>query len=335
MLESTTYPGTTNEVLRPILELTGLKSGTDIFLAFSPEREDPGNRDFETSTIPKIVAGDEPKAQMLVTAFYRKVVNQVVPVSFDCNGGGGKADGEHFSGSQYRMVNELKLIYDAALAFRAAHSAHVTTGAGEAAWRAARGLPAGAPLAIGYLGVWDTVGALGVPGHMALARRLNRGLGFHDTRLSGLVGAARHAVAIDERRRTFPPTLWDNLDAMNGGAEGAYAQRWFPGDHGSVGGGGAVSALSDEALVWVAEGAGTQGLALDPAAVAAWRAGCDCLGPLASPKPLLRRLLLLYSADRAGPSRLAELAEPALRRWRGDPGYRPRPLRRLAGLIQV
>ena len=79
----------------------------------------------------------------------------------------------------------------------------------------------------------------------------------------------------------------------------------------------------------------TQGLALDPAAVAAWRAGCDCLGPLASPKPLLRRLLLLDSADRAGPSRLAELAEPALRRWRGDPGYRPRPLRRLAGLIQV
>ena len=131
----------------------------------------------------------------------------------------------------------------------------MTTGAGEAAWRAARGLPAGAPLAIGYLGVWDTVGALGVPGHLALARRLNRGLGFHDTALSGLVGAARHAVAIDERRRTFPPTLWDNLDAMNGGAEGAYAQRWFPGDHGSVGGGGAVSALSDEALVWVAEGA--------------------------------------------------------------------------------
>ena len=153
-----------------------------------------------------------------------------------------------------------------------------------------------------FVGVWDTVGALGVPGHLALARRLNRGLGFHDTRLSGLVRAARHAVAIDERRRTFPPTLWDNLDAMNGvmgaGAEGPYAQRWFPGDHGSVGGGGAVTALSDEALVWVAEGAAAAGLALDPAAVAAWRAGRDCLGPLGSPKPLLRRLLMLDSADR-------------------------------------
>jgi uncharacterized protein (DUF2235 family) len=221
----------------------------------------------------------------------------------------------------------------AALAFRAAHSAQVTTGAGEAAWRAARGLPAGRPLRIGFLGVWDTVGALGVPGHLALARRLNRGLGFHDTRLSGLVGAARHAVAIDERRRTFPPTLWENLDAMNGGAEGAYAQRWFPGDHGSVGGGGAVSALSDEALVWVAEGAAAAGLALDPGAVAAWRAGRDCMGPLASPKPLLRRLLTLDSADRAGPSRVADLAEAAVRRWRGDPGYRPRALRRVAGLI--
>ncbi|HET9069465.1 MAG TPA: DUF2235 domain-containing protein [Amaricoccus sp.] len=221
----------------------------------------------------------------------------------------------------------------AALAFRAAHAAHVTTGAGEAAWRAARGLPAGRRLAIGYLGVWDTVGALGLPGHLALARRLNRGLGFHDTTLSGLVGAARHAVAIDERRRTFPPTLWDNLEAMNCGVEGAYAQRWFPGDHGAVGGGGVVTALSDDALVWVAEGAMARGLGLDPLAVARWRAGCDCLGPLVSPKPLWRRLLALDSADRAGPGRLGDLAEAAVRRWRGDPGYRPRPLARLAGQI--
>ena len=221
----------------------------------------------------------------------------------------------------------------AALAFRAAHAAHVTTGTAEAAWRAAQGLPAGTPLALGYLGVWDTVGALGVPGHLALARRLNRGVRFHDTSLSGLVRAARHAVSIDERRRTFPPTLWDNLDAMNGGEEGPYAQRWFPGDHGAVGGGGAVTALSDAALLWVAEGAAARGLSLDPAVVAAWREGCDCMGPLTAPKPLLRRILTLDSADRAGPSHLGELADAALTRWRRDPGYRPRPLRRVGPLI--
>jgi uncharacterized protein (DUF2235 family) len=220
-----------------------------------------------------------------------------------------------------------------ALAFRAAHAAPVTTGATEAAWRAARGLPAGVPLRLAYLGVWDTVGALGVPGYLGAAAWLNRGLRFHDTALSWTVAAARHAVAIDERRRTFPPTLWENLRALNGGDDGPFAQRWFPGDHGSVGGGAPVTALSDEALVWVAEGAEASGLALDPDAVADWRAGRDALGPLASAKSLLRRLLTLDSADRAGPTRLGELADAAVRRWRGDPGYRPAPLRGLAELL--
>src|SRR5579862_4530722 len=58
ILESTTYPGTTREVLRPILEKSGLKSGKDFFLAFSPEREDPGNRSFGTAQIPKVVGGE-------------------------------------------------------------------------------------------------------------------------------------------------------------------------------------------------------------------------------------------------------------------------------------
>jgi uncharacterized protein (DUF2235 family) len=225
---------------------------------------------------------------------------------------------------------------EAALAFRARHAAHVTTGAVEADWRAARGLRAGQPFRIGYVGVWDTVGALGVPAHLWLAPRLNRGLGFHDAALSAMVGAARHAVAIDERRRSFPPALWDNLEALNAAAPGAYAQRWFPGDHGSVGGGGRVAALSNDALLWVAEGAAAAGLALDPAAVGAWAAGRDWRGPLAARRPgLLRRLLSLDRADRDGPARLGDLAEAAVRRWRGDPGYRPAALARVAAALEA
>jgi uncharacterized protein (DUF2235 family) len=219
----------------------------------------------------------------------------------------------------------------AALAFRARHAAHVATSAAEAAWRAARGRPEGVPLRIAYLGVWDTVGALGVPRHLWLARLANRGLGFHDTTLSAGVGAARHAVAIDERRRTFPPTLWDNLTALTAGAEAApYRQLWFPGDHGGVGGGGPVTALSDDALVWVADGAEAAGLALDRAAMARWRQGRDCLGPLGARRPsLVGRLLALDRAERKGPARVADVAKAALRRWRADPGYRPKPLARL------
>src|SRR6185369_2282105 len=80
-LESTTYPGTTSEIVRPILESTGLKSGRDFFLAFSPEREDPGNAQFQTSTIPKIVGGDGPIARDLATAFYAAIVDRVVTVA--------------------------------------------------------------------------------------------------------------------------------------------------------------------------------------------------------------------------------------------------------------
>src|SRR5690606_15229771 len=70
VLESTTYPGTTEEVVKPILEKGGLRSGRDFFLAFSPEREDPGNANFVTTTIPKVVAGEGPAASALAEAFY-------------------------------------------------------------------------------------------------------------------------------------------------------------------------------------------------------------------------------------------------------------------------
>ena len=70
VLESTTYPGTTREVMRPILERSGLRSGRDFFLAYSPEREDPGNAQFATGDMPKVVGADGPGALLLVQALY-------------------------------------------------------------------------------------------------------------------------------------------------------------------------------------------------------------------------------------------------------------------------
>lgn len=224
----------------------------------------------------------------------------------------------------------------AARSFRARFAEQVTTSTREASWRRDAGHGAGVPLGVAYLGIWDTVGALGVPGHFAFAAPLNRGLGFHDTALSRLVRSARHAVAIDERRRTFPPTLWNNLDALNREAgKVLYAQRWFPGDHGAVGGGGPVTDLSDDALLWIAEGAMTAGLAIDPDALAEWRKARNPLGPLSarSARSPLSRLLALDARDRKGPRRLAELAEAAVRRWHADPAYRPRALDCLAGAL--
>jgi UDP-N-acetyl-D-mannosaminuronate dehydrogenase len=80
-LESTTYPGTTDEVLRPILERGGLKAGVDFFLAFSPEREDPGNADFNTRNITKVVGGHSDECLSLASALYGTAISSVVPVS--------------------------------------------------------------------------------------------------------------------------------------------------------------------------------------------------------------------------------------------------------------
>ncbi|HEY1858966.1 MAG TPA: nucleotide sugar dehydrogenase, partial [Gemmataceae bacterium] len=80
VLESTTYPGTTEELLRPILEESGLRAGRDFFLAYSPEREDPGNRDFATRNIPKVVGGINAASRDLAVALYGPIVEGVVPV---------------------------------------------------------------------------------------------------------------------------------------------------------------------------------------------------------------------------------------------------------------
>jgi UDP-N-acetyl-D-glucosamine dehydrogenase len=112
-LESTTYPGTTREVLSSILEQSGLKASTDFFLAFSPEREDPGNPKYETTTIPKVVGADDPNSRELAAALYREVVLSVVEVSSAATAEAVKLTENIFRSINIALVNELKVIYGA------------------------------------------------------------------------------------------------------------------------------------------------------------------------------------------------------------------------------
>jgi UDP-N-acetyl-D-glucosamine dehydrogenase len=113
VLESTTYPGTTREVMQPILERGGLKSGVDFFLAYSPEREDPGNTQFSTTKIPKVVGGDGPDALRLVTAFYDQFVSGTIPVSSPETAEAVKLTENIFRAVNIALVNELKMVYAA------------------------------------------------------------------------------------------------------------------------------------------------------------------------------------------------------------------------------
>jgi UDP-N-acetyl-D-glucosamine dehydrogenase len=113
VLESTTYPGTTDEVLKPILEATGLTSGRDFFLAFSPEREDPGNPEFGTATIPKVVGGDGAAALALAEALYGQLVVKTVPVSSAATAEAVKLTENIFRAVNIALVNELKVVYAA------------------------------------------------------------------------------------------------------------------------------------------------------------------------------------------------------------------------------
>ena len=113
VLESTTYPGTTTGVMRPILEAGGLRSGRDFLLAFSPEREDPGNPDFGTATIPKVVGGDGPHALSAAETLYSQLVVRTVPVSSPDTAEAVKLTENIFRAVNIALVNELKVIYAA------------------------------------------------------------------------------------------------------------------------------------------------------------------------------------------------------------------------------
>jgi UDP-N-acetyl-D-glucosamine dehydrogenase len=111
-LESTTYPGTTDEDMRAMLEKTGLRAGRDFHLAFSPEREDPNNRDFSTSTIPKVVGGYTSACLEAARALYDSIVVKTVPVSSTKAAEATKLLENIYRAVNIAMVNELKMLFD-------------------------------------------------------------------------------------------------------------------------------------------------------------------------------------------------------------------------------
>ena len=112
VLESTTYPGTTRDLVRPILETSGLAAGADFYLAFSPEREDPGNPDFTTRSIPKVVGGFDDASRDLAVALYGACVARVVPVASCEVAEACKLTENIYRAVNIALVNELKVIYD-------------------------------------------------------------------------------------------------------------------------------------------------------------------------------------------------------------------------------
>ncbi|MFL5342134.1 MAG: nucleotide sugar dehydrogenase [Gemmataceae bacterium] len=112
VLESTTYPGTTRRDMTPILESTGLKRGQDFFVAFSPEREDPGNPDHSTQSIPKVVGGLSPQSLELGCELYRHIVPVVVPVSSPEVAEACKILENTYRAINIALVNELKVLFD-------------------------------------------------------------------------------------------------------------------------------------------------------------------------------------------------------------------------------
>ncbi len=116
VLESTTYPGTTEEVLLPLLEERGLTVGRDFFLAFSPERVDPGNARFRTRDIPKVVGGVTPACTRLAAALYAGPMKRVVPVSSTRVAEMVKLLENTFRAVNIALVNEMALMCDAARA---------------------------------------------------------------------------------------------------------------------------------------------------------------------------------------------------------------------------
>lgn len=112
ILESTTYPGTTREILLPLIKSSGFTPGEDIFLAYSPEREDPGNPHFSTKTIPKVIGGLTPRCTEAASALYQSIIEEAVPVSSPEVAEFSKLLENIFRSVNIALVNELKILAD-------------------------------------------------------------------------------------------------------------------------------------------------------------------------------------------------------------------------------
>lgn len=196
---------------------------------------------------------------------------------------------------------------------------------------------------IDFIGVWDTVGALGIPwSGVPAIDRLNRRWAFHDTELSSTVRAAFQGLAIDEARKPFEPAIWHPKPGV---ADQRVEQVWFSGVHSDVGGGYPASGLADITLGWMADRAESCGLAFEPGAFTPGEA----LGPGGvpfAPNPFgvlhdsrTGIYRVLPGAPRlidAQPPGHQYVASSAVERFDGDPTYSPQNLQRaLAGPHQV
>jgi len=247
-----------------------------------------------------------------------------------------------------------------ALRFRARHCKGVCVSEADREFRMRvdpRFDPEAPMLDVRYVGVWDTVRALGLPEFLPGSAWFNRKYGFHDAVLTSKIKSARHAVALDERRLTFLPTPFghDRIAELNALAEkekGApfepwarpYQEKWFPGVHGAVGGGGKRRGLSDGAMQWILNGALRAGLDIrnDVSAVA-FDIAPDALDELYNDDPGLVKKLqallhTLFRIARQGPSREEEISLSTFQRWTAAHGgkakpYEPRSLRRVRGLL--
>src|SRR6266446_4976907 len=174
---------------------------------------------------------------------------------------------------------------------------------------------------IRMIGAWDTVGVLGIP-LRGLRSLTHAKYQFHDTELSGIVQLACHALAVDEHRAPFAPTLWTYKAKTGQQVE----QVWFCGAHSDIGGGYAETGLLDIALDWMLEKARSAGLAFDSQAMAAYPLHGNPLGKLHDSKTGLYRLT--PGIDRVIGSDPTQSLHPSVRqRWERDASYRPASLR--------
>ena len=201
-------------------------------------------------------------------------------------------------------------------------SEHRPTDAAAVKFRKDYSVSGGEDIKIKFIGVWDTVGALGIP--LRGLRWLTRGKHqFHATELSLVVENAFHALAIDERRAPFAPTLWLHKPKPNQMVE----QVWFCGVHSDIGGGYPECGLSDITLGWMMEKARGIGLALDDAAVQAHPLHPNSQSVLHNSKTGLYRLTAGVDRSIGRDDQTQSVHDSVRTRWDNDPTYRPPALR--------